>query len=69
MGAARRGGKSAARKVLGAVVPIASMIVTYYLTQATMGSALAYSFSDLPPQTIPMVISMAVGAITRQLIK
>jgi hypothetical protein len=55
--------------ILRAVVPIGSMVVTYYLTNKLAGTALAEQFKGMPPQTVPMVISMAVGGIARQLTK
>jgi len=51
------------------VVPIGSMVVTYYLTNNVMGSTFANQFAGLPPQFVPMLISMVVGGIARQLMK
>jgi hypothetical protein len=55
--------------VLRVVVPIGAMVVTYYVTNKVAGSALAAQFQGMPPQMIPMLISMAVGGITRQITK
>jgi hypothetical protein len=55
--------------VLRVVVPIGSMVVTYYFTNKLAGSALAAQFQGLPPQMIPMLISMAVGGLARQITK
>jgi len=53
---------------LRVIVPIGSMIVTYYLTNRFAGAALAQKLS-LPPQVVPMLISMGVGGIARQITK
>ena len=54
---------------LRVIVPIGSMVVTYYFTNKLAGSALANQFQGMPPQMIPMLISMAVGGIARQITK
>lgn len=62
-------GAKAFKGVLRVVVPIGAMVVTYYFTNKLAGSALAAQFQGMPPQMIPMLISMAVGGIARQITK
>jgi len=61
-------GAKAARKVVGVLVPIASMVVTYYATTKLGTGSLAADL-NLPPQLVPMLISMAVGGIARAITK
>ena len=53
---------------LRVVVPIGAMIVTYYLTNRFAGAAIAQKV-NLPPQVVPMLISMGIGGIARQITK
>jgi hypothetical protein len=53
---------------VGIVVPIASMVVTFYATNK-LGTGDLATKMNLPPQLLPMLISMAVGGIARALTK
>ena len=61
-------GQRALKGTLKVVVPVGAMVVTYYLTNRFAGAALAQKM-NLPPQLVPMLISMAVGGLARQITK
>ena len=54
--------------MLRGAVPIASIVVTYFLSNRLLGPILT-EYGDLPRQLGPVVVSMLVGSATRQLTK
>ena len=50
------------------VVPVGAMLLTYYLTNRFAGAMLAEPLG-LPPVLAPMLISMGVGGLARQITK
>lgn len=57
------------KKTLRVIVPVTSMVVTYFLTNKVLGPMLAQQFGDASRQMVPMLVSMAVGGVARQLTK
>lgn len=55
--------------VLRVVIPIVSLVVTYYLTNKVLGPMLAQRFGDASRQLVPLMVSMAVGGMARQVMK
>ncbi len=55
--------------ILRVVVPVASLVVTYYLTNKVLGPMLAQRFGDASRQLVPMLVSMVVGGVARQVMK
>lgn len=62
-------GSGLGKKVLRVVVPIGSMVATYFLTNKVLGPMLAAQFGDASRQMVPMLVSMAVGGVARQITK
>lgn len=62
-------GDGLGKKILRVVVPVASMVVTYFLTNKVLGPMLAQQFGDASRQMVPVLVSMAVGSVARQLTK
>ena len=56
-------GSGLGKKVLRVVVPIGSMVATYFLTNKVLGPMHASR------QMVPMLVSMAVGGVARQITK
>ena len=50
-------------------MPVGSMVATYFLTNKVLGPTLIQQFGDAGRQMVPMLISMAVGGIARQITK
>jgi hypothetical protein len=65
--APRKGRSRLLQGVLGVVVPVASVVLTYYLTSKLLGTVLVQEFGDVARQVVPLLISMAVGGIARQI--
>ena len=59
----------ALKAILGFVVPIVSLAVTFYMTRLIFGTMLAQQFGDLARQVVAMIVSIAAGGITRQIMK
>lgn len=57
------------KKTLRIVVPIGSMVATYFLTNKVFGPMIAQQFGDAGRQMVPMIVSMAVGGVARQITK
>ena len=62
-------GPGIGKKIVRVVVPVASMVVTYFLTNKVLGPMLAQQFGDASRQMVPMIVSMAVGVVARQITK
>ena len=57
------------KKTLRVIVPVGSMVATYFLTNKVFGPMLAQQFGDASRQMVPMLVSMAVGGVARQITK
>jgi predicted amidophosphoribosyltransferase len=62
-------GPGIAKKAIRIIVPVGSMVATYVLTYKVLGPMLIPQFGDAGRQMIPMLTSMAVGGIARQITK
>lgn len=62
-------GTKVLKGVLRVVVPIASIVVSYYLTNKFLGPMLVQQLGDSGRQIAPAIVSLAVGGVARQLTK
>lgn len=62
-------GPGPVKKGLRVIVPIGSMVATYFLTYKVFGPTLIAQFGDAGRQMVPMIVSMAVGGVARQITK
>lgn len=57
------------KKSVRVIVPVVSMVATYFLTNKVLGPTLAQQFGDAGKQMGPMLVSMVVGGVARQITK
>lgn len=62
-------GPGLVKKGLRIVVPVGSMAATYFLTNKIFGPMLIQQFGDAGRQMVPLLVSMAVGGVARQITK
>jgi hypothetical protein len=57
------------KRILGIVVPVVSVVATYFVSNLVLGQMLGDQFGDAARQIVPVLISMVAGSIARQIIK